>query len=642
MTTTSVRPAAAPAPPTHRRRHPLVDRVAGGAVTGPVPAWHRPALLGVLLLATVLYGWGIGHAAIHPYYSAAVRSMAVSWRSFVYGGLDPSGSITVDKIPGGLWPQALSVRVFGPHTWAVALPQVVEGVATVWLLYRIVTAWAGPRAGLLAALLLTVTPATTVLDRASISDTLLILLLVVAAGAAMKAVRSGRLFPLLRCGVWVGLAFQAKMLQAWLVLPVFAVVYLWAAPGGRGRRLCHTFVAGVTALVVSCAWVLLVWLTPAGNRPYLDGTRNDNPFSLVFGYNGLSRLGGRPDALGAVPGTDMSRASGDTGWTMLVNHTVGPQIAWFLPLAVIALVAGVRWLRGRPRTDASRAGYVLWGGWLLVHVVVFSNSSGNHEYYTAVLAPALAALGGAGIVAFAAHVRGGGPRAAALPWALGLTAVWAVVLDAPHQGFAPWVLPDVVMLGLCGVLGLRVIGPASSARAVGGALAAGIAAVVLAPAVWSAATLDPLYAGSPTAPVAGPVGAAYQNLSDHEGVTPHFALGDPTRRDRAILGYLTRHHAGERYLVAVQAALTAEPLLRAAPDPMLVMGGFTGLTPYPDANGLSRLVATGQVRYAMLTTLRPDTPATRWARSHCRPVPPRDYGLRPGGHYRLYDCRPAR
>ncbi|GGU65104.1 glycosyl transferase [Streptomyces albospinus] len=599
------------------------------------------ALLLILAAATVLYTWGIDRAGVHPYYSAAVRSMAANWHAFVFGGLDPSGSITVDKIPGALWPQALSVMLLGPHNWVVVLPQVLEGVLAVWALHRVVRAWAGPTAGLLAALVLTLTPITVALNRHTIPDTLLVLLLVLAAGSLHKAVATGRLLPLLICGTWVGLAFQAKMLQAWLVLPVFAAVYQLAAPGSRLERARRMLLAGITTLVVSCSWLLLMWVTPAENRPYLDGTTNNNPFTLAFGYNGLSRFGHDPHALGAVAGTAASRTTGNTGWTMLVNQSVGPQIAWLLPLAVLVLALGVWWRTGLPRTDALRTGFLLWGGWLVVHVVVFSNSNGNHGYYTAVLAPSLAALTGGGGAVLLSEYRAGGRRRAALPVAIGLTALWAAAIDGSHSEFAPWLLPVVLMLGLCGTVGLWTSGPDTTRGAVQSAMAASLVAVLLAPAVWAASCLDPRYPGSPIEPLAGPVGPGYHD-AHHRPKILRNPLSKPSARDTALLKYLSAHRSGEKYLLATQAAYGAEPLLRATSQPMLVMGGFTGLTPYPTPLGLSDLVSTHQLRYALLTTRRPSTRASVWVRSTCTRIPPSAYGRTSDGSFTLYDCaRPA-
>ncbi|SED40937.1 Dolichyl-phosphate-mannose-protein mannosyltransferase [Streptomyces sp. 3213] len=675
-------------------------RRAANRRSGPpedAPRWERPALAAVLAVATVLYSWGMGNAALHPFYGAAIRSMTGGWRAFFFGGLDTSGSISIDKLPGAFWPDAASVWLFGPHTWAAALPQVVEGVLTVWLLHRIVRAWAGPFAALIAALTLTLTPVVVVLNRATIPDTALTLLLVAAAGALQKAVRTERLLPLITCGIWIGLAFQAKMLQAWLVLPVFAAVYQIAAPGTPLKRALRFLLGGAVALAVSCFWVLIAWATPAADRPYLDGTSDNNPFALVFGYNGLSRFSSDSTAFGAVAGTANSRTTGNTGWNMLINDTVGPQVSWFLPLAVLAAVLGVVWRTGQPRTDMQRAGFLLWGGWLAVHALVFSASNGNHAYYMAVIAPALAALTGGGLTLFrseyesaykpeaepehepeaepeykpehepapwspymSAHEaepwsaqvstreskdgskegakdRSGGRRHMALPAAIVLTVVWALVLDWPTR-FVSWLLPIAVMLALCGVVGLWSRGPRTSPRKVQGALAAGIAATLVVPAGWAVSSLDPVYAGASTAPIAGPVGNAY-----YAGVRAHhpprrIGLDRPSARDIALLDYLTTHRHGEKYLLATQTAYGAEPLLRAKSEPILVMGGFTGNTPFPTARQLGSLVTTHQVRYALLTTQRPATSTTTWVKSHCTRIPPTAYGSRTGGSFTLYDC----
>jgi 4-amino-4-deoxy-L-arabinose transferase-like glycosyltransferase len=638
--------ATAPAPRSSRAHRPSTHRRTSGTLAAgraPLARWERAGLLGVLAAAALLYGWGLNHAAVHPYYGAAIRSMATSWRAFLFGGLDPSGSITLDKVPGGFWPDAASVWLFGPHTWAVALPHVVEGALTVYVLHRTVRAWAGPTAALIAALALTATPVVAVLDRATIPDEALTLLLVLAAGALLRAAGSGRLRPLLACGMWVGLAFQAKMLQAWLPLPVFMAVYLLAAPGGALRRIGRVALLGATALAVSCSWLLLVLATRPSDRPYLDGTTNNNPFTLVFGYNGISRFGSDAGALGAVPGTSASRTTGNTGWGMLVNHTVGPQVAWLLPLALLAAVLGVLWRAGQPRGDLERAGFLLWSGWLLVHVAVFSTSNGNHAYYTVVIAPALAALGGGGLACFRREYRA--PRAtwrrAVLPAAIALTSGWALVLDA-HTLFAAWLLPVVVMLALCSVAALWQRGPRTGPAYRAWALAAGVAAVLALPTAWAVSSVDPLYAGAATSPLAGPVGGTYAALSHHQASISRTGLSTPSARDKSLLAYLRDHRHGEKYLLATQAAYPAEPLLRAASEPLLVMGGFTGLTPFPTAAQLSTLVAGHQVRYAMLTTQRPTTQATTWVKTHCARVSPRAYGQRRAdGSLTLYNCRPT-
>src|ERR1700678_3669440 len=156
------------------------------------PRWARPALIGVAAVSAVFYSWNAaGNREI--YYAAAVRSMSMSWHNFLFASFDPAGTITLDKLPGAFWVQALSVRVFGVHAWALVLPQVVEGVARVLVLYRLVRRLAGDPAAILAALVFVLSPATVALNRGNVPDTLMILLVLLAADATARSAVTGRM-----------------------------------------------------------------------------------------------------------------------------------------------------------------------------------------------------------------------------------------------------------------------------------------------------------------------------------------------------------------------------------------------------------------------------------------------------------------
>ncbi len=256
------------------------------------PRWARPALLIVTALAGLAYAWRFDQAYLEPFYGGAARSMAMNLHNFVYGAADPWGTVSVDKLPGALWFQALSLRIFGFHVWALVLPQVVEGMLTVLVLYRAVRRVAGAGAGLVAAVVLAGSPVVILLDRGNISDSLLILLLVLAADATIRACQTGRLRSLLWAGALVGFAFQAKMLQAWIVLPALFLAYLVAAPAASFlRRVWHVATATLVVAVVSLSYMSAVSLVPQSSRPYVDGSCNDSLFNQVFSYNGFSRLG---------------------------------------------------------------------------------------------------------------------------------------------------------------------------------------------------------------------------------------------------------------------------------------------------------------------------------------------------------------
>lgn len=255
------------------------------------PGWARPALLAVAAFAAALYSWNIASSGYAMFYSDSVKSMSVSWKAWLFGAMDPGATITLDKIPGSFAIQALFARLFGFHQWSVTLPQVIMGVVAVLVTYRMVRRWAGPEAGLLAALVFAFTPVLASMFGHSMEDGALTFCLVLAADRFQVAVASGRLRPLLWAGFWVGAGFQMKMMQAWMVLPGFALAYLLVAPGRLRRRVWQLAVAGVVCLAVSVTWVVMMTVVPAKDRPYVDGSTNNSAIAMVFGYNGLDRFG---------------------------------------------------------------------------------------------------------------------------------------------------------------------------------------------------------------------------------------------------------------------------------------------------------------------------------------------------------------
>ena len=275
------------------------------------PRWARPALLGVAVVAAVLYAWNITQAGYAPFYSVAVKSMSESWKAFFYGAFDPNATVTIDKLAGSFLPQALSARIFGFSAWSLALPQVIEGVVSVLVMYRVVRRWKGVPAGLVAAGIFTLTPIAASMFGHSMEDGALTMCLVLAADAYQRAVTEARLRSLVLAGVWVGLGFQAKMMQAWMVLPALAIGYLLASPARRLRRLWHVGVAGAVMLAVSLSWIALYTFTPAHDRPYIDGSTNNSAVAMVFGYNGLERFGIKVNgAVTSGPGVTTGGAGG--------------------------------------------------------------------------------------------------------------------------------------------------------------------------------------------------------------------------------------------------------------------------------------------------------------------------------------------
>src|SRR5450759_1921201 len=363
------------------------------------PAWVRPALLVLLAATGLLYLWNLSASGYaNSFYAAAVQAGSTSWKAWFFGSLDPANFITVDKPPAALWVMGLSARLFGFSSWSLLVPQALEGVAAVALLSATVRRWSGPAAGLLAGAILALTPAAVLMFRFNHPDALLTLLLVAAAYGVTRALEHGSTGWLTLAGTAIGLAFLTKMLQGFLVLPAFALVYLVAAPTSLRRRITQLLAAGLAVVVSAGWWVAAVALWPASSRPYIGGSTNNSVLDLMFGYNGFGRLLGGSGGGGGGGGGGSSAAAGSsfggaTGLTRLFGSEMGNEISWLLPAALVALVAGLWLTRRTPRTDRTRAALALWGGWLIVTGMVFSYMQGTiHPYYAVALAPAVAAL----------------------------------------------------------------------------------------------------------------------------------------------------------------------------------------------------------------------------------------------------------
>ena len=262
------------------------------------------AVLALLAGTAVLYLWSLSASGYgNSFYAAAVQAGSQSWKAFFFGSLDAGNAITVDKPPASLWLMALSVRVFGLSSWSVLAPQALLGVATVGVTYASVRrtfersssleAGSGHLAGLAAGVLLALTPAAALMFRFDNPDALLVFLMTLAAYVTLRATERASGKTLAWAGVLIGFAFLTKMLQAFLVLPAFVLVYLVAAPTSLRKRLLH-LVGAFAAMVVSLGWwVAVVELVPASWRPYVGGSTNNSVLDLVFGYNGLARILGR-------------------------------------------------------------------------------------------------------------------------------------------------------------------------------------------------------------------------------------------------------------------------------------------------------------------------------------------------------------
>ena len=513
-------PAPMPAPPEPARQ-----------ATGDSAGRHGShwALLALLAGTAVLYLWGLGRSGwANAFYSAAVQAGTKSWKATFFGSFDAANFITVDKPPAALWVMDISARLFGLNSWSILVPQALEGVASVGLLYATVRRWFGTVAGCVAGAVLALTPVAALMFRYNNPDALLTLLLIAAAYAVVRAVEDGRTRWLVVAATLVGFAFLAKLLAAFIVVPVFALVYLIAAPTPLRRRLGQLAIATGALVVASLWWVIVVELIPAGSRPYIGGSQNNSLWNVMFGYNGFGRLTGNES--GSVGGGPVAGSRwGLTGLTRMFNAQFGGQGSWLMPAALVLLATGLALSWRASRADRTRAALVLWGGWLVLTAAVFSFGEGIiHPYYTVAFAPAIGALIGVGGATLWAH-RTHWLAPVSLAAAVGLTGIWADVLLERTPRWLPWLGPAVLVTGLVVaalVLVMGLAGLAGLPAPLGGrvragmsmfALAAALAVGLAGPTSYTLATVRTAYSGAipsagpagsggPGGPAAGPVG----------------------------------------------------------------------------------------------------------------------------------------
>ncbi|MET0448079.1 MAG: glycosyltransferase family 39 protein, partial [Aeromicrobium sp.] len=491
--------SATPAPTARSRTRQLWR---GRAEDSPLV---RPTLIGLLLATALLYLWGLGASGwANSFYSAAVQAGSESWKAFFFGSSDAASSITVDKTPMSLWPMSLSVRIFGLSSWAMLVPQALMGVGSVGLLYATVrrtttNAWAG----LLAGAVLAVTPVAVLMFRFNNPDALLTLFLIGAVHATIRAIQSPERAVrwLVLGGALVGFAFLTKMLQAFLVLPPLALVYLVAAQPGVVTRLKHLLIAFGSMIVAAGWWIAIVELWPASSRPYIGGSQNNSILELTLGYNGFGRLNGNEVGSVGGGGTGGGGNWGETGLTRLFGSEIGGQIAWLLPAAIALLVLGVWFRRRAGRSDRQLTGLVVWGGWLLVTGLTFSLMAGIfHAYYTIALAPAIAALVGIGATILWENRRSLVATVGAA-FVIAMTGAMSYLLLDRSSDFMPWLKYAVV--GVAVATGFLLVLHRLLPRRVAVAVVAGALVAMLAgPTAYAVDTASTPHTGS--IPTAGP------------------------------------------------------------------------------------------------------------------------------------------
>jgi 4-amino-4-deoxy-L-arabinose transferase-like glycosyltransferase len=634
-------------------------------------------LLGLAIIVAgfvTVSSWNIGQAGFSGFTSTAAKSMSLDWRAFWFGSFDPGVTITLDKLPGFLVPQALSARLFGFHAWSLALPQIIEGAITIVAVFVIAARLRGPRIGLVAATIFALTPLEASMFGHVMEDGLLTMSLAVAFAFWQSSLRSGRWAPLIVAGVVIGVGFQAKMAVAWILVPGFVIALLFFAAGSRAARVARAAVLSGVTLVTSLAWMVVVQLTPAAARPFIDGSTDDNVFSMVFGYNGLNRLfpGLVPGAAGSFTPSVLQGDADGTSFAKLLLPSYATQIGWLYPLALLGLVVVVVRLAKARGTAAERATLAGMAVWFVLSAVLLSVSPVPHTAYFSSLAVQIAVLAGVGVASLVARLRQRQSRPAGFgslgalgaPVALVAQLAWTAVL-LTLTGVAPWWLLSLVIAA--GVAALLAVAVRRSRLA----LVLAAVAVFAGPLVWTASVTDLHLAGTADDAYAGPrlhavpyffqttgTAAERESFAQFQVTRPLTFAQDPalTPQQERLVAYAHGSAPHSRFVFATGSWGDAAPYIVARGLPVLPLGGFSGETPSPTLREVKSLIADGELRFFLLPTdttqVRSDsgraplsarTQTLNWVLSACSYVPDDVYqGATTLPGQSLWDCVGAR
>jgi 4-amino-4-deoxy-L-arabinose transferase-like glycosyltransferase len=603
----------------------------------------------ITLGAAVLRLLHIEQVPPDPFYDAAVRSMELSWHNFFFGAFEPGGSVSIDKPPIDLWLQVISVKLLGFSSTTLKLPEALAGIASVPLLYVTVRRIWSAAAGIAAAAAMAVLPIEVITARSDTMDAVMMLALVLALLAVVRAVETGRSAWLFAGAAALGVAFDVKLLESLVALPGLAAFAYLGLPGSRGRRVLRLSAAAAVYVAVALSWLTATLLFPAHDRPYAIGSTNGSAWNAAFVFNGSDRLGGKSPEPGAtafeadrhypvatqeerdhIPIVPPSPTRLLARVGPLSGERLGLEVLVALLLGIPALIWGLR-DGGEPPGDGQERGGIdgeaelhrrmrraAAGGlglWMLAGIALFSHMVRLHPRYVEGFTPAVAAMLGIGLAwVLARPGAGAGPgavgardgsgrlRLALLAATLAIAVFYAERLLYGTSGV--WWVTLLAALGAiaCALLASvpRLAGRMRMLLAPGGAMALALVAVL-----------------------AIPLRADLTAISDR--VSDAGLVGQlPGDQQRPLSAYLLAHQDGARYELAAESATAIGSLIVQDARPVLVLTTYDARV-FTSVTKLQRLIAEGQVRYAFLNTfctneapsVNPACAApVKWVRAH--------------------------
>ena len=602
-------------------------------------ALFDPLLIGLFGLSSFLnlfnlYQEGYGNT----YYAAGVKSMLTSWHNFFFVSFDPTGFVSIDKPPLGFWIQSLSASIFGFSGWAIILPQAISGIISTLVIYLMVKQCSGRPAAILAALFFCITPITIATNRNNTIDSMVILTSLLATWALIQTLKTEKSRWLLVCMFFLGLGFNTKMLQAFLILPACLITYLAGRRNSIKEKISTLLLSGVVLISISFLWMTIVDLTPIDQRPYVGGSQTNSTFELAFNYNGISRWIGLPH-LESLENSESGQPVdgilpdeiGVPGIFRLFTRQLAGQISWLLPISGLSLIF---LLLQKLKIKFSEFEYqltIFWGIWLITVFVFFSFATFYHRHYLVMMAPPISVLAGVGLEKSLSLSERKSWQSWFVPVFIIVGLITSLVIVLPFSTWKNWVLPFVIIDSLLAIIGLIIyqvcviLRPSISTSLRKTGLCISILCLVLPQILW--AGIPVFLGGNGGLPLAGP-----------EVLTWNRQPIDVDIKD--LINTIIQMNQGEKYYLGTLDYDPAEWIILKTRKPVLAIGGFYGTDPILSSDKLASMVSAGEIRLFFvyektIHELRPDL--IYWFHSHCVA----QYSVPSIGedYFQLYECK---
>lgn len=576
--------------------------------------WHLLLITIIAILSFFLNFYAISNYGYgNEYYAAAILSMTKSFKNFFFVSFDPSGMVSVDKPPLGLWIQAISVLIFGYKGWALILPQALASTASCLMIYILVQKYFSKISAIISSFIFAITPIVVAVSRNNTMDMQLVFVLLLAAYFLFKSIEKNKPRYLIIAGILIGLGFNIKMLQAYMVVPAFAIVYLIFSKQKFSKRLFTGILTTVIMLAVSLSWAIIVELYPSSNRPYVDSSSNNSIFELIIEHNGTERILGRDNSSSSqkqeIKNNEDSQGKNSTHnspnddyignaspFRLWIKSIYG-QISWLLIMTLTSMIICIKKIKVK-EASMKEVTYIFWEICFFTMFIFFSFAGFYHRYYLCMIAPSIAILSGIGIPKMISCFK---EKSSWKQFILPISFILTMILEINHilqYDELPSFIKTLVFIltALC-ILFMTLYYLKKNIKKLIHLISITLfSAILIAPLYWAITPV--IYVPSLVKPSAGPDIGTNDSKNINANTKGSSLSSD---EDFALQQYLVLHYKKGSFLIVASRSNDIAKLIINTGLPAYAYGGFSGNDNSLTLDKLKEYVADGKITYFLIS-----------------------------------------